>query len=384
MCRKPLHRGQLRLGVPWSILVLFVSSLILSGCHAESAVATNESSQETTDQKPPAPEPIGDADPEPEQDSIPEVDQKGIPFPPLIRLSSVEADFLDVRGLAFAPDGKTFVTGGGTPKIWKVGQEEPLHEFDDLFPLTGLQVTALAVAITPDGKTLAIGADDGKLHLFDYASYEKKQELQPHPKGIVSVSCSKDGKIMATSGYDGKVVTFKTGAEKPTAVIQAQPDKMVFSQVSPDGKSVVAAWEVGAFWNAETGEKIGEFRKNDAYLPSVLDLSFSPDGKLLATAEANEKFQNAVLIRSVKTRKLTATLRHEYGVSALAFSPDGKLIATTSVNGIARIWRMDDRALVQKIEDDEFSHLNNVAWSPDGKRLVIVDGGMVMFYGRDK
>lgn len=302
-------------------------------------------------------------------------------YQPLQLLAEMEVDVIDFNALAFAPDSRTFVTGGSIPTLWEIGGKEPLHQFEDLYPLTGTIVEADAVDISPDGKWIAIAGGDGKIHLFDFTTKELKQTIEAHETGIVSVAFSQDGQTLVSSGYDGLVKTWETDSAGPLVVINTKIPKSVFSDISPDGKTVVSVWDDVVLWNAETGEKIGPLALSEPRAISVRDVQFSPDGKHVATADATVDFENAAMIWSVDERKLTATLKHEFGVASLAFSPDGKLLATADMDVRARVWDIAAQKLLQTIEVENATP-DLVTWSPDGKLLAISSNGIVRFYGR--
>ena len=70
-------------------------------------------------------------------------------------------------------------------------------------------------------------------------------------------------------------------------------------------------------------------------------LAFSPDGRLLATADGN----GTVRLRDPATgRAVGSPLQADTGpggsVNAVAFSPDGRLLATADGNGTAQLWNI--------------------------------------------
>ena len=67
---------------------------------------------------------------------------------------------------------------------------------------------------------------------------------------------------------------------------------------------------------------------------AVLDVAFSPDGTLIATAVADKTAR----LWEVGGRELLRC-RHDGHVGAVAFSPDGKLLATASNDKTARLWK---------------------------------------------
>ncbi len=111
---------------------------------------------------------------------------------------SVEVDFLSIKTLAFASDSQTFVTGGGTPKIWKLGSEEPIHEFGGLYPIGGTVVECDAVAFSPDGKLLATAGMDSEAHIWRIADGKRVQTIEETElNSIDDVVWTPDGKLLA-------------------------------------------------------------------------------------------------------------------------------------------------------------------------------------------
>jgi WD40 repeat protein len=52
---------------------------------------------------------------------------------------------------------------------------------------------------SPDGKTLAIGCHDQKIHLFDALSYKKRGECKGHSSTITHLDFSKDSKVLQSN-----------------------------------------------------------------------------------------------------------------------------------------------------------------------------------------
>lgn len=94
-------------------------------------------------------------------------------------------------------------------------------------------------------------------------------------------------------------------------------------------------------FNAKTGKQIGALRASgDAPIGGgqITEMSFSPDGALLAGASTDRTAR----VWDVRTRKLIRTCKGHYSqVLALAWSPDGQVLATGSDDQTVRLWHLD-------------------------------------------
>jgi WD40 repeat protein len=98
-------------------------------------------------------------------------------------------------------------------------------------------------------------------------------------------------------------------------------------------------------------------------------LTFSPDGKRLATAS----YDGTVKIWDVTTGKLLVTLEgHEGQVNQVAFAPDGKTVATAGEDKTVRIWDVAKGTELQKMVHD--APVYSVLFTRDGKTLVAGGG----------
>lgn len=67
-----------------------------------------------------------------------------------------------------------------------------------------------ALAVFPDGKTVASAGRDQRIHLWDVASGERLTTLHGHRRQIFAIAVSPDGKMMASCGLAGDIRLWRT------------------------------------------------------------------------------------------------------------------------------------------------------------------------------
>jgi WD40 repeat protein len=108
---------------------------------------------------------------------------------------------------------------------------------------------------------------------------------------------------------------------------------------------------------------------------SVYSVTFSPDGRLLATGSEDQ----TIKFWDPTTRRCLATLvGHQGGVNSVAFSPDGKTLASAGDDGTVRLWDVTTRELLDVMDDHE-DEVVCVKFAPNGEYLASADNkGMVI------
>jgi WD40 repeat protein/tRNA A-37 threonylcarbamoyl transferase component Bud32 len=273
---------------------------------------------------------------------------------------------LQVECLAFSPDGERLASASmdGTVKVWDAekGQE--------LLTLKGDAGEVIRVCFSPDGKRLASTFEDGTVRVWDA---EKGQELltfRGHTRRVMSVCFSPDGKRLASAlaGKAARVWDAATGQ----VLLDLQGHNASVSSVcfSPDGRRLAGALadKTVRLWDAATGQELLALK---GHTRSVQSVCFSPDGKRLASGGGSEvKVWDATI-----GPELLALKGHTAPVSMVCFSPDGKRLASASRGkpGEMRLWDVTSGQAVRELLG--FGHIVwSVCFSPDGKRLAWAGG----------
>ncbi len=109
----------------------------------------------------------------------------------------------------------------------------------------------------------------------------------------------------------------------------------------------------------------------------VLSVSYSPDGKILASSNVLGEIS---LWDSYSGVRLKIWRAHENWVRKIAFSPDGQLLASCGDDRLAKIWQLENQKCIQVLEGHT-SWVRTLAFHPQGKYLATgSDDGMVRFW----
>jgi WD40 repeat protein len=96
----------------------------------------------------------------------------------------------------------------------------------------------------------------------------------------------------------------------------------------------------------------------------VKNAVFSPDGKLIATASAD----NTAKIWSYEAQYLHTLVGHSGAVNSVAFSPDNRLIISASEDNTAKVWQSDGQLLFTL--KGHRQAIKSAVFSPDGKFIL--------------
>lgn len=252
-----------------------------------------------------------------------------------------------VTFLGFSPDGQTLASGGEdrTARLWRwTGSQQDRLEHP---------AKVHGLAYTSDGRTLVSAA--GRLvNIWDLEKGTRVRTLGPLKKseiGINRLAVSADGTLLATGGVGAEVILWHgtTGARLRALPGPAREGKGKTTlggnglAFSPDGKylaasyGLVAAADAGPHpmivkvWKPQTGQEVCTLRAHDRLVRS---LTFSPDGKWLATASRD----GTVKLWRVGTWKAERQWTEEVPFSCVAFTPDSRLLAASGADGIVRVW----------------------------------------------
>jgi WD40 repeat protein/serine/threonine protein kinase len=275
-----------------------------------------------------------------------------------------------VHAVAISPDGRTLASGSEdqTVKIWELSTGQVRFSSP-----TGDRVVGLA--FSPDGKLLASASAAGIVSLRDARRGTHIRVFQGHSRSPSRIQFSADSRNLAT-GSDGGVVQMWDVATGQSATIAGHTGIVRSLALSQDDKVLASGGEDGTILLHDL--TTGSSRKFTT-LQSVNDVALSADGHTLASI--GDTPGDTVRLRNLEDGKETILKGHIGNIHKLSFSPSAPLLATCGEDGKVRLWdtTRPGEAPARVIGPGPFGGpVRSVAFTPDGRYLATANAnGMV-------
>ena len=208
------------------------------------------------------------------------------------------------------------------------------HETRTLDDTNGWTKGAACLAFSPDGATLAVGQEDGRITLWDAATRCNRSTLAGHQEFVAALAYAPDGRALASSGGEGTTRIWDLPAGQERSVITSPKTVYAALAFSRDSSLLCLGSPTSSavrLWDLTTGVERAAL---EGATGGVLAVDTSPDGITLAAADnqGTITFWNLATLR-VRPRRLTHA-----GVRALAFTPDSNALATGGFDGTIHLW----------------------------------------------
>ncbi len=282
----------------------------------------------------------------------------------------------EVWNVEFSPDGKflTTVSNDNTVRTWNIETQSISAQINDL-------KGAWKCSYFPDGKRFAVAQSSGNnpfVKVFESETGKEILTLTGHTKRIRAVDVSPDGKIIATGSQDGTVRIWNADSGEQLRnfdfATQEKGTEINDVQFSKSGeKLALVGFDTLSVINTKTLNRI------DADLNQFADknvnlfgwkVAFSPLEKTIAVGNYTGE---VILLDSDKLRIIKVLRHHQANVKSLVYSPDGKTLATASWDRTVKFIDVEKGEVINELKG-HFAGVHEVAYSPNGKILASASG----------
>ncbi|MDP9188415.1 MAG: hypothetical protein M3O25_04115, partial [Actinomycetota bacterium] len=281
----------------------------------------------------------------------------------------------ELRGIAISPGGKTLAVGGSTGVLFF--DARTYEQIGEPLPITDETVESLTYS--PDGRTVAVGGDHVRLidartreQLADSAVGGVAMRMTFTKDGSQLVVLVAPGAATGLGGADAQITIRDADTLEPIGP-SVEPEAFVGAYVgfyyappqfalTADDRSLITASEDGelAWWDLRSGKKT----RTEVIETGAHALALSPDG--LTAAVGIEGGMQLVDLRSGTVR--TATGGPTGSPNWVLFSPDGETVVSTNLDKTVTHWDIESATPLETLH----GHSNSVqqpAFSPDGETL---------------
>jgi WD40 repeat protein len=308
-------------------------------------------------------------------------------------------EIVQVTSVAFSPDGKLLAClcgkrGGSIVQTWDIGSGTKLEPIEVKSP----EANFTALAFSRDGRSLALGKEDGFIEIRDiYTRLKTSKDIDARSSGqggeqgqpgrrpsILALAFSPRGDVLASASDYGFIKFWggsgEEGRWKFLHRLQRQVLPVMSLVFSQGGQRMAAVRRDGSvrLWDLGTKEELERLQQPMRELATlkghagdILSVAFSANADLIATVGADKDKDVRVWDVNQRRRVTELKLTSPVPVKFLALSPDEGRGAETLVLGRAdsrvELWEIDRGGASLK---GELKDVLAVAVSRDKKSLA--------------
>ncbi|WP_158578992.1 hypothetical protein [Spongiactinospora rosea] len=289
----------------------------------------------------------------------------------------------------FTPDGHTLaVSGGATVQLLNV--TDPTRAVALGGPLTSILRNTRAMALSADGRILAIPGEERTFRLWNITDPAHPSSIAPPMPGydMAVMSFARDGRTIATTSRDHRRVHLW---HLPTALVTGHTKVVTSTVPAPNARILASASADNTvrLWNTSDPAHPTPLSMITGFRNTVISLAFSPDSRTLATLPNGER---RVILWNLDEPTKPAVLSQinfplgaGTGVSSVGFSPDGQTLATAISTVVVdgehsvRLWDVSDpvhprprgKPILTDADSTSSWMQTSFVFSSDGHTLVI-------------
>ncbi len=184
---------------------------------------------------------------------------------------------------------------------------------------------------------------------------------------VTEMTFSPDGQTLATLSGDRSIRLWKMNDTTLLHMFVQNDNATVYKlDFTPDGATLgIVLQDTIQLWQVSDGTLSDTFKVTD-----MQHVVFSPDWTVIALGYSGGalelwRLNDKTLLHKLQDNQFSGL----YSIQTMAFSPDGTIFASGSADGLVRLWRVSDGTLLRELKGHTRG-VESIAFSPDGTILA--------------
>jgi WD40 repeat protein len=287
---------------------------------------------------------------------------------------------VQISALAFSPDGTRLAIGAedGVAGVWSVPTRQELVSYK------GPTAAIDSIQFTPDGDSVLTASADGIVRLWRAIGVEQSFQTLPLAGGPQQIAFDTDRieavpsgqPVVFSSPIDGGRATRKAAFPHVQTVVLSADGRFALG-LEGTGASSVDATQVGplTIWDTRTGRLVRTLPAQILPSGSPEPVTFSwNDASIALDSGTGGPMAGAAILsvasgRTVRLQGAVVACGAGSSPNSFAFSRDDRRVAGAGFCGYADVWDARTGRLLRQV--DEGGEVSDVDLSPDGSRLLV-------------
>ncbi len=256
-----------------------------------------------------------------------------------------------VHALAFNPEGTMLASAGYREvKLWQRPANSLLGSYSQ-------DQSVASVAVSLDGKWLALGRADNSLVLQNLADPNTRHVLAGHAGPVTAVQFTTDSTKLFSGSTDKTIRVWNTADGQPSGILET-PHEVTSLAMNLDGTRIftghagdnsIRGWTVPfetpkpaeGDKPAEAVKPVVEMKGHGAAISSIALLL--PAGTQLVSSSADATWR----VWEIANGNQVRTQNHGAAITSMSVKSDGQFVVTAGANNMARLWKIDGTAVAE-------------------------------------
>ena len=269
----------------------------------------------------------------------------------------------EIMAVAVSPDGRTVLTGDedGVTLLWDLLQRRVVRTFAN----PGGEVIALAFDST--GLRFLRASSVGSIHLYQIDATEPVREFISDPVAVHRVAFALADSHFVSGTNRGRVMLWDIDDSTPVHQFEHYHRGINSIAVTPDGRFALTAsndWSL-ILWNLKERDAERRFIGHTAEVHSV---AISPDGRSAISGSEDK----TLTLWDLTSPQPNHRESHWGRVGAIAFSRDGSRMLSGAADGTIILWDSESGGCLRKF-DSGLKDIGGAALSPDLRHALTGD-----------